>query len=84
MDEPRRIRGKITMTHEKGYGFIISEEMKFIKFFFHWTALNQDTLRFPELKTGMEVEFTPYMNDTPNPDKPDRVQGPRAIKINVI
>ena len=58
MDETKAI-GKVIKVHKTGWGFISSRDIEFTRIFFHWTALRQDTLRFPELKTGMWVEFTP-------------------------
>jgi len=76
-----RIKGKIIKVHPSGYGFIISDEIKFVKFFFHWTGLSQNT-KFPELKPGMKVEFVPINLDELRDGNINR--GPRAIKIEVI
>lgn len=54
-----KISGRIIKVHKAGWGFISSKEIEFTRIFFHWTSLRQDTLPFPELKTGMIVEFTP-------------------------
>lgn len=79
-----KITGKITKVHrEGGWGFIISEEIKFTKFFFHWTGLSQDTLKFPELQAGMKVKFVP-INLTEEVKEGEKKRGPRAIKIEVI
>jgi|GEM_PF-5364708 len=57
-DEPaKRITGKIIKLSERGFGFITSKEIPFRKIFFHWTALNQETLSFEQLRTGDVVEF---------------------------
>lgn len=73
---PSRITGKIFYLNEQeGWGFIVSNEIKFTRIFFHWSSLNQDTLHFTELKKGMIVEFTPKDHDT---------RGWRGIKIKVI
>lgn len=80
-DKKVKAEGRIIKVHrEKGYGFIISEEHKFIKFFFHWTALAQNTLGFKELTEGMRVKFIPVIqsNDT------IESHGPRAVQIEVI
>lgn len=74
-DNSKRIIGKIFHIDEVGWGFISSEEMKFTRIYFHWTGLNQDTLKFPELRKGMRVEFEP---------KDYQDKGWRAIKINVL
>lgn len=70
-----RITGKIVKISPEGWGFIISKEIKFTRIFFHWSALNQDTLHFTELERGMEVEFEPL-------DVADK--GIRAIRIRVV
>ena len=58
-----------------GYGFITSPSLPFERIFFHWTGLRQDTLRFPEIRKRMKVEFQ-LQND--------KFNGFRAIKIKVI
>jgi len=73
--EDKRVMGKIIKVSEEGWGFISSKDIKFTRIFFHWTSLKQDTLKFPELKNGMKVEFTPV-------EVPDK--GWRAIKIRVV
>ena|SRR5215510_12692527 len=77
--DEKRIQGKIIkldQSEEKGgWGFISSKELKFTRIFFHWTSLKQDTLKFPDLKNGMKVEFTPV-------EVQDK--GWRAIKIRVL
>lgn len=77
--EEKRVFGKIIkldQSEEKGgWGFISSKDVPFTRIFFHWTSLRQDTLRFPELKQGMKVEFTPVEVEG---------KGMRAIKIKVI
>lgn len=80
MEKIDKVIGKISKVDKTGWGFILSEEHKFTKFFFHWTGLIQGTKKFPELEAGMKVKFVPLMNN-PNPEK-DR--GPRAIQIEVI
>jgi cold shock CspA family protein len=67
--------GRIIKVDKRGWGFISSREIEFTRIFFHWTALIQGTLRFPELQKGMIIEFTPI-------DVPDK--GVRATKIKVI
>ena len=73
--EEKRVIGKVIKVSEKGWGFISSRDIKFTRIFFHWTSLRQDTLRFPDLKIGMQVEFSPV-------EVPDK--GMRAIKIKVV
>lgn len=75
MNDEIRSVGRIIKIHRSGWGFISSREIEFTRIFFHWTALRQDTLRFPELKTGMLVEFTPL-------EIPDK--GYRAMHIRVL
>ncbi len=74
--EDARITGKIIkVASDKGWGFISSKDIPFERIFFHWSGLLQNTLRFPELKTGMKVEYTPVTV----PEK-----GLRATKIIVV
>ena len=74
MTEVGKVTGRIIKISETGWGFISSKDIKFTRIFFHWTHLRQDTLSFPELHTGMTVEFTPVKL----PDK-----GYRAVHIRV-
>jgi len=76
-DKPsdKRAIGKIIKLSEDGWGFISSKDIKFTRIFFHWTSLKQDTLKFPELKNGMKVEFTPVEVEN---------KGWRGIKIRVL
>jgi cold shock CspA family protein len=73
--EEKRVVGKIIKVSEKGWGFISSKDIEFTRIFFHWTSLKQDTIRFPDLKPGMKVEFTPVNVEG---------KGWRAIRIKVI
>lgn len=57
-----------------GYGFISSPQLPYERIFFHWTGLRQDTLRFPDLRKRMRVEFQLQHNEQ---------DGYRAIKIMV-
>lgn len=70
-----RVVGRIIKVNKMGWGFISSREIEFTRIFFHWTALKQDTLRFPELKAGMHVEFTPF--EVPG-------KGVRAVHVRVV
>ncbi|MET0786384.1 MAG: cold shock domain-containing protein [Paenisporosarcina sp.] len=70
-----RITGKIIKISPEGWGFITSKEIKFTRIFFHWSALNQDTLHFTELERGMEVEFEPLEVSG---------KGVRAIRIKIL
>jgi hypothetical protein len=71
----KRVIGKIIKISEDGWGFISSKEIKFTRIFFHWTSLKQDTLKFQDLKNGMQCEFTPV-------EVQDK--GFRAIKIKIL
>jgi len=55
----QRISGRIIKVSKQGWGFISSKEIEFTRIFFHWSSLRQNTLRFPEIRSGMIVEFTP-------------------------
>jgi cold shock CspA family protein len=70
-----QITGKITKLHERGWGFITSQEKKFTRIFFHWSALEQDTLNFTQLRVGMRVTF--YLKEFPD-------RGFRAVKMRVL
>lgn len=67
--------GVINNLRKEGYGFITSEQLPFERIYFHWTGLKQDTMRFPQLKKRMRVEFQ-LQHD---PEK-----GYKAIKIKVM
>ena len=59
----------------KGYFFISSESLPFERIFAHWSGLRQDTLRMPELRKRMKVEFEL---------KHDDENGFKAVKIKVL
>jgi cold shock CspA family protein len=73
--EIKLVVGRVIKVHKTGWGFISSKDIQFTRIFFHWTALRQDTVKFPELKTGMYVEFTPL--EIPG-------KGVRAVHVRVI
>ena len=75
MNESNKVIGRVIKLSKTGWGFISSKDIQFTRIFFHWTALRQDTVRFPELKTGMHVEFTPV--EVPG-------KGWRAVHVRVI
>jgi len=75
MTESVKVIGRIIKVSDTGWGFISSKDIKFTRIFFHWTHLRQDTLPFPDLRTGMLVEFTPLQL----PGK-----GYRAVHIRVV
>ena len=74
-DIEKKVVGRVIKVHKTGWGFISSKEIEFTRIFFHWTALRQDTVKFPELKTGMHVEFTPV--EIPG-------KGFRAVHVRVV
>lgn len=59
----------------KGYFFISSKSLPFERIFAHWSGLRQDTLRMPELRKRMKVEFEL---------KHDEEKGFKAVKIKVM
>jgi cold shock CspA family protein len=70
-----KVIGRVIKVSKAGWGFISSKDIEFTRIFFHWTALRQDTVTFPNLRTGMIVEFTPLQI----PGK-----GYRAVHVRVI
>jgi hypothetical protein len=70
-----KVVGRIIKVSKEGWGFISSKEIEFTRIFFHWTSLQQDTLRFPDIKTGMWAEFTPI--EVPG-------KGWRAIHVRIV
>jgi cold shock CspA family protein len=76
VNEPRKVAtGRIIKISKEGWGFISSRDIEFTRIFFHWTSLIQGTYRFPDLRTGMIVEFTPM--EIPG-------KGWRAVHVRVI
>ena len=75
MTETKKSVGRIIKVSKEGWGFISSRDIEFTRIFFHWTSLVQNTLKFPEIKTGMWAEFTPMQV----PGK-----GWRAIHVRII
>lgn len=73
--EGKRIQGKIIkLDSDRGYGFIVSHDLKFIRIYFHWSALVHNTKTFNELTKGMVVEFeAKYYPE----------QGWRALRIEI-
>ena len=72
-DEKRSFGKFIKVSHE-GWGFITSQELPFTRIFFHWSALQNDTLKFQDLRAGMKVSFNAFEVEG---------KGWRAIKIKV-
>ena len=71
----KKSEGKIIKLSDKGWGFILSPQYQFTRIFFHWTALQQNTLNFADLKVGMKVKF--FTQRYPD-------SGVHAYKIEVI
>ena len=72
--QTEKTEGKIVKLSPNGWGFIISPTYQFTRIFFHWTALQQNTLNFTDLKVGMSVKFYTQRY---------KEQGVRAYKIEV-
>lgn len=81
-EKEKRIKGKIIRVDPKGYGFIISNELPFERIFFHWSSLRSNTLRFPELRRGMTVEFV--ARDQGKDEVTHENKGYKAIRIVVV
>lgn len=75
MDNNTKIEGKIIKLSPQGWGFITSPEIKFTRIFFHWSALTQSTLKFPDLKMHMKVRFVAVEH---------KDYGWRAYRVEVI
>jgi cold shock CspA family protein len=73
--EIKKVVGRVIKVSKAGWGFISSREIEFTRIFFHWTALRQDTIPFPEFKTGLHVEFVPLKVEG---------KGWRAVQVRVI
>lgn len=81
-EREKRITGKIIRVDPKGYGFIITNEIPFERIFFHWSSLRSNTLRFPELRRGMTVEFV--ARDQGYDEIKKENKGFKAIRIEVV
>lgn len=67
--------GKIFhLNKEKGWGFLTSHDVPFVRIYFHWSALIQKTKKFLELNIGDEVEF----------EVKESEQGTTAIRMKVV
>lgn len=77
-----KIQGRIVKLSDGGWGFLTSKEIPFTRIFFHWSSLTQDTIKFTELKVGMNVEFISQKVELT--DERPKQKGYRAIKICVI
>lgn len=82
MSEPqKKSEGKIIkLQKEKGYGFIISREHPFTKFFFHWTGLIPTT-QFMDLEEKQIVMFIPIIPVNNETGEDGKLKGPRAVQI---
>jgi cold shock CspA family protein len=70
------LEGKIVkLNTDRGYGFILSDERKFKRFFFHWTALRPEGIGFEEITPGMKVRFVEAYSAE---------KGPRAVQIEIL
>lgn len=78
----KKIQGRIVKLSDEGWGFLTSKDQKFTRIFFHWSSLLQDTLKFTELKVGMNVEF--ISQEVKPTDERPKQKGFKAIKISVI
>lgn len=75
LEKKDELTGKIVkIDKDKGYGFIISKDRRFVRFFFHWTGLQTTTKNFADIESGAIVRFTEAYGD----------RGPRAIQVRVI
>lgn len=79
MTNEKSIGKIIKVQREKGFGFIISPEHKYVKFFFHWTGLIQSTLKFTELSEGMKVKFVSILESINNQEV--KSKGPTPFKL---
>lgn len=80
-EQEKRITGKIIRVDPKGYGFVISNELPFERIFFHWSSLRNNTLRFPDLRRGMTLEFVARHQGY---DDEGKNKGYKAIRIEVV
>lgn len=65
----------VFVAYDKGFGFIVSRDKPFERIYFHWSGLIQDTLKFKQLKKGMNVIFDVI--------EQDGTKGAKAIDIEV-
>lgn len=78
----RRIEGKIIHLDEEGWGFFSSDEVKYERIFFHWSALAKGEINFKFLRRGMRCTFDCVYIKSTQDGQPDK--GWRALKIKVI
>ncbi len=82
MSDIKRIEGKIIHLDEEGWGFFSSDEVKYERIFFHWSALSKGERNFKFLVRGMRCEFDCVYIKASLDGQPDK--GWRALKIKVI
>jgi len=82
MSDIKRIEGKIIHLDEEGWGFFSSDEVKYERIFFHWSALSKGQRNFKFLERGMRCTFDCVYIKSSRDGQPDK--GWRALKIEVI
>jgi hypothetical protein len=83
-DNTKQYEGKIIKVSSDGWGFITSKDIPYEKIFFHWTGLNINTIRFPELKNRMKVKFNGFQVQVINEETNKPENRWRAVNITVI
>ncbi len=81
-DISKRIEGKIIHLDEEGWGFFSSDEVKYERIFFHWSALSKGERNFKYLQRGMRCTFDCVFIKASKDGLPDK--GWRALKIKVV
>lgn len=81
MSDIKRIEGKIIHLDEEGWGFFSSDEVKYERIFFHWSALSKGERNFKFLERGMRCTFDCVYIKASQDGQPDK--GWRALKIKV-
>lgn len=78
-----KYKGKIFFINsEAGWGFITSQQIKFRRIYFYWTALDPNGIKFEELHKGAEVEFeaSEFIDKITNENKGWRAKFIKVIK----
>ncbi len=81
-DTSKRIEDKVIHLDEEGWGFFSSDEVKYERIFFHWSALSKGERNFKYLQRGMRCTFDCVFIKASKDGLPDK--GWRALKIKVI
>lgn len=81
MSDIKRIEGKIIHLDEEGWGFFSSDEVKYERIFFHWSALSKGERNFKFLERGMRCTFDCVYIKSSQDGQLDK--GWRALKIKV-